>query len=83
MQTAEWVVSQVIKQGRVVRGYLGIKGTTLEISPLLARKLKLRNTSPVVVRVVEVEKEGPAQLGGVEPEDWILALNGELSDDFI
>jgi S1-C subfamily serine protease len=77
MKTIEWVVSQILKHGRVIRGYLGIYGRSMEISPALGKRLGLKASHPVVVEVKDLEKGGPAYQGGVRAEDWIIAIDGK------
>jgi len=68
---AKFVVDQLIAQGRVVRGFLGvvIEPTTLEED--------YPNPHPYrAVLVKEVGHDSPAEKGGVESGDVILSFNG-------
>jgi S1-C subfamily serine protease len=75
ISTVEWVVSQIMQHGRVIRGYFGIYGVSRPASRLLQRKLKLE--APTFVEVAGTDPEGPAALGGIQAGDWIIAFNGK------
>ncbi len=75
VDTARWVVSQILTHGRVRRAYLGLGGHTRPVDRRLARALALE--TPWAVEVVSVEAGGPAARAGVRPGDLILALDGE------
>jgi S1-C subfamily serine protease len=76
--TAEWVTSELLQHGRVRRSRLGLVGRTRPVDPRLARRLGL--ALPSVVEVVSVASAGPAQRSGLEPGDWLLALDGRALD---
>jgi len=76
--TADWVTSHLLQHGRVRRARLGLLGRTRPVDPRLARRLGL--ASPSVVEVVSLAKAGPAARGGVQPGDWLLALDGHALD---
>jgi S1-C subfamily serine protease len=60
------IVSQdLISDGRVVHGWLGITGQTISLSP-----------SDTAVEVMSVRAGGAAAKAGVEPGDLIEAVNG-------
>jgi serine protease DegQ len=65
------VLDQLIKQGKVVRGYFGIEPE--DISQEIAGVYKLPTASGVHVR--GVVPQGPAAKGGVEPGDIIVSIN--------
>jgi S1-C subfamily serine protease len=78
MQTVEWVVSQILQHGRVLRGYFGIYGASRPLARSMQRKLGTKFST--IIQVVEVDRSGPAGLGGIRPGDWLLALNGKGVD---
>ena len=73
--TADWVVSQLLTHGRVVRARLGLAGHTRPIDRRLARILGLVQGS--VVEVLSVSERSPAARAGLRVGDWILALDGK------
>jgi S1-C subfamily serine protease len=73
--TADWVVSQLLTHGRVVRARLGLAGRTRPIDRRLARILGLVQGS--VVEVLSVSPQSPAARAGLRVGDWILALDGK------
>jgi serine protease DegQ len=66
------VMEQLIKSGKVVRGYFGIE--PVDITPELVEALKLARSEGVVVR--GVHRNAPAGKAGVEPGDVIVEING-------
>jgi S1-C subfamily serine protease len=72
IDTAKHILPQLMKYGRVVRGYLGIHVRTVPVAPALARKYDLDVTSGV--EVLAIEEGGPASDAGMEEEDVIVAL---------
>ena len=73
IDTVKWVVTQLLRDGRVRRGYLGIAGATVPLSRRYARHFELDNTH--AVRVESLESDGPAQRAGIEPGDLIVAFD--------
>ena len=74
---ARAVMPSLLKDGRVVRGYIG---TTLQsLTPDLATALKLKEESGVVVS--EVTPKSPAEGAGIRGGDVITSLNGKKMDD--
>jgi len=74
VNTAKWVVSQLLTQGRVRRSYLGIVGNQRPVDPRRARLYNLDNKN--VVEVVATEQSGPAEKAGLSKGDLIVAING-------
>lgn len=70
---AKRVMKSIIKNGRVVRAYLGITGSGVDDT--MARALGLSEAQGVVVG--GVEDGGPAQKAGLKEGDVVLTLNGE------
>jgi len=79
IDTVKWVVTQLLRDGRVRRGHLGIAGATVPLSRRYARHFGLANSH--AVRVESIEADGPARRAGVEAGDLIVefdtvAING-------
>jgi len=70
--TAQRVVSLLIRDGRVIRSYLGITGEPWPIHRRIARYYHLDQDSGV--RVVHVDPNGPAQQAGLKKEDVVIGL---------
>lgn len=74
---AREVMDQLVKTGKVTRGYIGV--TPQDIDPELARHFKLTNVSGAVV--TSVQPDGPAAKAGVQTGDVITAVDGaEIAD---
>lgn len=69
---ARQVIPQLLRHGRVTRGYLGLHGRVVPIARQLAREFELGQ--PTGVEVVQLEENGPADQAGIEEEDVIVAL---------
>ncbi len=75
IDTAKWVVEQLLRYGRVRRGYLGVAGATV---PLSRRAVRFHDlTAESGVRVESVEPGGAARQSGIEPGDIIVRYDGE------
>ena len=73
IDTAKWVVSELLAHGRVRRAYLGIVGQTRPIDRHVARRHAL--SASHAVQVVSVEPRAPAAIAGLREGDLIVALN--------
>jgi S1-C subfamily serine protease len=73
VNTARWVVSQLLTHGRVRRGYLGIAGRERPLGRRLVRFHNLFNER--AVEVVSVEPNGPARQAGLREGDLVVAIN--------
>lgn len=71
---ARGVMNQILKQGRVVRGWLGIAGQ--DITPELAESFNLRDHNGVLVS--GVLEDGPADQAGIEPGDIITQIDNRI-----
>jgi S1-C subfamily serine protease len=71
--TAQWVLTELLTQGRVRRAYLGINGRDRPLDRRLVRALNL----PLMraVEVVSRDSEGPAAQSDLRPGDLVIAVN--------
>jgi len=76
--TVRYVIDSLLKKGRVIRGYLGVKLSI--VTPDLAEKFNLPDESGVVVD--EVEPDSAAAAAGVEAGDVIVDFNGQKVEDY-
>jgi serine protease Do len=76
---ARRVVDALIKEGKVVRGYLGVR--IAPVTPDLAREEKLPDAKGA--RVVEVQAGSPAAAAGLQPGDVIVKLGDRAVADTI
>jgi len=74
IDTAKWVVTQLLRHGKVRRGYLGFAGATTPIG----RRSVLHHELPAPsgVRVEAIEPGSPALAAGMESGDIIIAFDG-------
>lgn len=79
VNTARWVLSQLLTRGRVLRGYLGIAGRERPLDRRLVRHLDLERERGV--EIMSFEKGSPAQAAGLHSGDIIMALAGRPVQD--
>ncbi|MGZ8901834.1 MAG: Do family serine endopeptidase [Limisphaerales bacterium] len=72
---AKKVVDQLRKNGRVIRGWLGIRAQ--DLSPQAAASMGLTRAAGEMAVVTEVAENSPAAEAGVKSGDVILELNGK------
>ena len=70
--TAQRVVSVLIRDGRVVRSYLGITGETWPIHRRVNRYYHLEQDTGV--RIAHADPNGPAQHAGLKKDDVLVSL---------
>src|SRR4029077_1361823 len=76
INTARFVASRLIRDGRIRRAYIGIAGQNIDVPRTLARANQVAISS--AVRVDSVEKGSPAARAGLEKGDIIVAF-GEVA----
>ncbi len=69
---ARLVMNQLIKSGRVVRGWLGV--AIQDVTDELSSSFGVRERQGVLI--ADVIKGGPAEKGGVRPGDVVVELDG-------
>lgn len=74
IKLAERIMEDLIEDGEVSRGYLGMymKG---EVDQTMARALGLNTVRGVIVG--DIESDSPAEKAGLKPDDVIISVNGE------
>jgi S1-C subfamily serine protease len=72
---AKHVLPQLMKHGKVTRGYLGIHGRPVPVPRHLARQYGLEQAN--AVEVISVEENGPADQAGLQEEDLIISFGDQ------
>ena len=75
--TAKWVVSAIIKEGKVLRAYLGFAGQPVRLASQIAKRVGQDSG----VLVSEVAQNGPGARAGLGEGDVILSLGGSPTPD--
>jgi S1-C subfamily serine protease len=73
--TAQWVLTEILTQGRVRRAWLGIAARDRPLDLRLVRALSLNTRR--AAEVLSRESSGPAATSDLRPGDLIVAVNGE------
>lgn len=73
----KFIVNQLINEGKVTRGWLGI--TIQDLTPEIAQKFKLNAYEGVLVS--DVTKGGPAHKAGIKKGDVIVEFDGKKVGD--
>ena len=72
INTAKWVASQLIREGRVRRAHLGISAQVISVNRRVAVAHNI--ASPTVVRISEVHQDTAAAQAGLQVGDVILKI---------
>ncbi len=75
INTAQYVVPRLIRDGRIRRGWLGIGGQNMKVPPHAAHVLGLRTESGVLV--ISVEPGSPAERAGFQDRDLLVEFDGK------
>jgi len=73
--TAQIVLSELIRHGRVRRGFIGIAGQTVAVPRRHARAADIDNASGAMITTIE--QGAPADTGGLMTLDVIVKVDGE------
>jgi serine protease DegQ len=73
VSTAKAVLEQIIKNGAVTRGWIGVELAPL--TPALAETFKLGTLDGAIIK--GVLNDGPADKAGVKPGDVLVAIDGK------
>jgi S1-C subfamily serine protease len=75
VNTAKWVVAEILTRGKVRRAYLGLSAQVRPIARRAQRYFELPKST--VVEVISVEANSPARRAGLQEGDVLIALNGQ------
>ena len=78
MNTAKWIVGELVTHGRVKRALLGIAVQGRPISRRLQRIIKKESNS--TAEVVSVDAKGPAAKAGIQIGDLIVSADDQNID---
>ncbi len=73
VSTAKMVLEQIVKNGSVTRGWIGVE--VREITPPIAESFKLEDTRGALI--AGVLRGGPADKAGVKPGDILVEVQGK------
>jgi S1-C subfamily serine protease len=76
INTAKFVASRLLRDGRIRRSYIGMAAQTVPLPPRVARYHGLTLETAIVV--VSVEERSPAQRAGLHPGDLVIAMDGHM-----
>jgi len=77
VDTARWVLGELMQHGRVRRGLLGLAAQTRPIDRRLARAHGL--TQKTGIEVMEIVRGKPADRAGLKDGDIVLSLDGQVT----
>jgi S1-C subfamily serine protease len=75
VNTLRWVVSELMKEGKVSRGFLGIAGQSVPLPTRVVRYLNLMHDSGV--QIIDVTPGSPAHVAGLKEGDIIISLDNK------
>ena len=78
-QLSQRVMKSLIKDGRIIRGSLGIVAENLD--PLLARLWGKKAQNIMIIK--KIHPGGPADIAGIQVNDILLKIDGEQIEDLI
>jgi S1-C subfamily serine protease len=76
VSTAHLVIPQLISEGRVRRGWIGVSGQSIQLS---RRRVQLNHLAAAgAVLVTEIASRSPAAAAGLRPRDIIIGFAGAV-----
>jgi S1-C subfamily serine protease len=72
---ASVVIPELLRHGRMRRGYLGVGGSTVALDRRIVVALGLQQSH--AVNILSVESASPAERAGLRPGDLLLGLDGK------
>ncbi len=75
INTAQWVVGELVMHGAVHRAHLGIGGQVRPLHRRIQRYFELTTTTGI--EILTVEDQGPAFRAGVQVGDIVVKVNGQ------
>ena len=75
VNTAKTILPQLLKHGRVIRGYLGLHARQVPIAPDIRSKYAIDQKTGI--EIMMLEEDGPAQNAGLWIEDVIVSFAGK------
>lgn len=79
VNTARWVVGELMAHGHVRRPYLGISATGVALSRQVQREHDLINTHGI--EIAGLDQRGPAAKAGLREGDVVVTLNDRVVND--
>ena len=76
INTARWIADILIRDGRVLRDYLGVSAYTVKLDPSAVKRLELPAGSGV--KIAGVKQGSPAARSGLREGDVLVALGAGL-----
>lgn len=78
INTAKWVVSRLLRDGRIRRSYIGLGGQNVPLHRKIVRYYNLDNTGAILVQ--NIEPNSPAQLAGIRDGDLLIGFDHHTID---
>src|SRR5207244_7676366 len=75
INTAKFVAARLIRDGRIVRSYIGVAGQNVPLHRRVVRFYDLENESGVLV--MSVEAGSPAEQAGIREGDIVVTFGGK------
>jgi S1-C subfamily serine protease len=73
VNTMRWVVSSILREGKVTRGFLGIAGQNVPLPVKVMRFFQLKQENGV--QILDVTRNSPAETAGLQTGDVLILLN--------